>query len=114
MKKNVEFFSNLLSLSEGNNIASLYSMQHCSKNGQNELILSTSKYDPRGKCDYTEVIVDSKNKGGSLYSWPSVPYVEPPVNELRFKKKASKDPWKGVLNATILKAVIDCHLCQEF
>ena len=85
-------------------------MQHCSKN---ELILSTSTGDLRGKCDYTEVIVDCKNKGGIFYSWLSIPYADPPVNELRFKKIVSKDPWKGILNATILKAVIDCHFSQE-
>ena len=49
----------LLSLSEGNNLASANSMQHCSKHEQNESFLSTLTGDLNGKCDYTEVFVDS-------------------------------------------------------
>ena len=43
-KNKIEYFfliCYLLSLLEGNNVASAYSMQHCSKNDQNKLILST-------------------------------------------------------------------------
>ena len=65
-------------------------MQHCSKSDENELILSTSTGDLRGKCDYTEVFEDSKNKGSGVYSWLSIPYAEL-VNELRFKKPSHKN-----------------------
>ena len=55
-------------------------MQNCSKNDQNEFILRTSTGDLKGKCDYTEVFMNSQNKGGSVYSWLFVPYAEPPEN----------------------------------
>ncbi|KAL3223119.1 hypothetical protein MRX96_027728 [Rhipicephalus microplus] len=44
--------------------------------------------------------VDVPTTTSSVRAYLGVPFGEPPVGDLRFKKPVPKKPWKGVYNAT--------------
>ncbi|XP_072330546.1 cholinesterase-like isoform X2 [Scyliorhinus torazame] len=58
---------------------------------EEELVITTSQ----GKVKGTSVNVLS----GSVTTFLGIPYAEPPIAELRFKKPVPKRPWSGLLNA---------------
>ncbi|XP_015216407.1 cholinesterase [Lepisosteus oculatus] len=63
-----------------------------SSHGQDELVILTKK----GKVRGTQVSVLS----GSVTAFLGIPYGQPPVDNLRFKKPVPSKPWTGILDAT--------------
>ncbi|KAF1749533.1 hypothetical protein GCK72_026001 [Caenorhabditis remanei] len=55
--------------------------------------VTTSYGKLRGSADYT-------NKNNTKYSFKSVPFVKPPLGDLRFALPEKPDPWGGILDAT--------------
>ena len=98
MKKFVIFLS--LFLFFLNSIIAI-SISKCSKNDQRQIILDTTHGQLIGSCDFVNVNDNNprETKSGNVYSWKSVPYAEPPVGSLRFKRTVEKEPWSGALNA---------------
>ena len=82
------------------------SIAPCSKNDPNtEIILDSTTGKLRGSCQFVRVNDNNLNevKSGNVYSWMSVPYAEPPIGPLRFKRTVPKKPWTSEplpLNAT--------------
>ena len=79
------------------------SISKCTKNDpSSEIILDSTTGKLRGNCQFVQVKDNNLNeiKSGNVYSWLSVPYAEPPVDMLRFKRTVAKKPWPETLSAT--------------
>ena len=50
----------------------------------------------------------SSIKGEEFYSFSGIPYAEPPIGNLRFKKPVAKNPWTGIFDAKNSKNHVNC------
>lgn len=58
------------------------------------LVVQTSSGPIRGRT--------SKFEGREIHIFNGVPYAQPPIDDLRFRKPVPAEPWHGVLDATRL------------
>lgn len=65
------------------------------------LCLPTSSVTVQTRNGLIEGIFQQNQNGQEFYSFRGIPYAEPPLKELRFKAPLPKEPWNGVLNATL-------------
>lgn len=67
----------------------------------NNLILETQSGKLKGNCKTVTISIDNTTtKVTEVYSWLSVPYAQPPIDELRFKPPLPVKTWADVLDAT--------------
>ncbi|XP_056641583.1 uncharacterized protein LOC130448317 [Diorhabda sublineata] len=66
--------------------------------GQEEVLLDFPLGSLKGKTRTTI-------NGVKIYSFQGIPYAEPPVGQYRFQATKEKEPWEGVLDATIERSI---------
>ncbi|XP_022129095.2 juvenile hormone esterase [Pieris rapae] len=54
-------------------------------------------------------LLSESDSGTKFYTFKSIPYAKPPINELRFSPPLPPDSWEGVRDATK-----DCNICAQF
>ncbi|CAK1550576.1 unnamed protein product [Leptosia nina] len=65
-------------------------------------IVETSKGKVQG-------MISESGSGTKFFTFKSIPYAKPPINELRFAPPVPPEPWEGIRDATK-----DCSICAQF
>lgn len=78
------------------------SVQKCSNSDPTPIIAETKNGKIKGSCSFVDVNDDKEFRSGNVYSWLSIPYAEPPVNENRFKEPIPVKPWSDELDTNKL------------
>jgi para-nitrobenzyl esterase len=69
---------------------------------QDPAILSTFDGYVKGSCSQINISdPEYGNLTGNILSWKGIPYAEPPVGQLRFRKPVPIKPWKDLKDGTV-------------
>ncbi|XP_053212866.1 acetylcholinesterase-like [Panonychus citri] len=66
-----------------------------------DLVLSEKDCEDKPQLDITTGTIKGKSvdfRGSKIYQFLNIPFAEPPINDLRFKKPIPKKPWRGVID----------------
>lgn len=74
---------------------------NCPTENSNDLIIDTKSGKIRGACNPLKINdVNNDEKSSKIFSWLSIPYAQPPVNENRFKSPKPIRAWTNILDGT--------------
>lgn len=94
-------------------LKAIYAQENDKCSATDEIIIETKNGKVKGSCLNVNVNTNetdgSNVKGGNLYRFFSIPYAQPPVNELRFKPPQAVKSWSTTVDGTQLPKV-----CMQF
>ena len=82
-------------------LVSLNKSEECESLLPEHLVLNTLNGKVSGSCEKISIFYETKSYAEvDVLSWESIPYAEPPIDELRFKSPKPKKQWSNIIDGT--------------